>query len=115
MAKHEKARYSIAEAAAMLEVEPHVLRQWEDRIPQLKPARNRAGHRYYTDTDIAVAKRIKYLIRHEGMSTEAVRRQLSEELPWPGVPKTREDMVHLVDRIQEEVRAMLDLLDSDGQ
>lgn len=40
--------YSISEAAAMVEVETHVLRYWEEEL-EIDIRRNEMGHRCYDD------------------------------------------------------------------
>ncbi len=109
----EDRRYGIAEVSEALDVPAHVLRQWERRFPQLRPRRDRANHRYYTVESIEVARRIKQLLWHEKMTTEGARRQLEEELRGEGRPKTRQQAIELIDKIETEVRHMLDLLDAD--
>ncbi len=104
-------RYSISEVSKMIDVAPHLLRQWEARFPQLKPGRSPTGRRYYTMADIDIARRIKYLRRHEKMTMEGARIRLARELHGQGRPETRQEMIDLAEEIQEEIRAMLDLLD----
>ena len=41
----EKVRYMISDAAAMVNVETHVLRYWEEELDLASP-RNEMGHRY---------------------------------------------------------------------
>ena len=105
-------RYKISEVSAMLDLPPYLLRQWESKIPQLNPKRDRAGRRYYLATDIDIARRLKYLIRHEKMTISGARVRLAQELHGAGKPATRQEAIDLLDKIETEVRAMLDLIDS---
>ncbi len=43
----DKQRYMISDAAALVNVESHVLRYWEEEL-ELTVPRNEMGHRYYT-------------------------------------------------------------------
>lgn len=52
--------YSISEAAKLMNVEPHVLRYWEDEL-SLNISRNSMGHRIYTDDDLKIFKSIQHL------------------------------------------------------
>ena len=52
--------YSISEAAKLMNVEPHVLRYWEDELC-LNIPRNSMGHRIYTDDDLKIFKSIQNL------------------------------------------------------
>lgn len=47
----EKVRYMISDAAALVSVETHVLRYWEEELDLTIP-RNEMGHRYYTRENI---------------------------------------------------------------
>jgi DNA-binding transcriptional MerR regulator len=111
MATLDGRRYGIAEVSGMTEVPVHVLRQWEARFPQLRPKRDRANHRQYSDDDIAIVRRIKQLLWIEKMTTEGARKRLAQELRGEGRPKTRQEALELLDKIESEVREMLGLLD----
>ncbi len=104
--------YGISEVSNLTEVPPYLLRQWENRFPQLKPERDRANRRRYTAEDIAVVRRIKHLLRHERMTTAGARQRLNQEIRGEGRPRTRQETLDLLDTIESEVRAMLDLLES---
>lgn len=106
-------RLRIGEVSEMTGVAVHLLRQWEEKIPQLKPKRDRANRRYYYEKDVAIIRRIKHLVRHEKMGLDGVKIRIAQELHGEGRPRTRQEAIDLVDRIEDEVRAMLTLLDSD--
>ncbi len=63
--------YYISEASKKVEVEPHVLRYWEDEL-KLSIARNEMGHRCYTGKDIETLRRIKQL-KEQGLQLKAIR------------------------------------------
>jgi DNA-binding transcriptional MerR regulator len=111
MATQADKRYRISEVSEMLQVAPHVLRQWEDRFTQFRPRRDRANRRYYVAGDIEIARRIKQLVRHEKMTLKGAARVLSQELRGEGRPKTRQEAIDLVDRLERDVRALLDRMD----
>ena len=52
--------YSVSQAVKLLEVQPHVLRYWEEEM-KLPIGRNEMGHRYYTRWDIQMFLSIKEL------------------------------------------------------
>jgi DNA-binding transcriptional MerR regulator len=106
-------RLRISEVSEMTGVAIHLLRQWEEKIPQLKPRRNRANRRYYLEKDVAIVRRIKHLVRHEKMGLDGVKIRIAQEIHGEGRPRTRQEAIDLVDRIESEVRSMLTLLDSD--
>ncbi len=104
--------YSIRKVSEMTGVPAHVLRQWEARFTQLKPKRDRANRRTYSESDVDTVRRIKELLRHERLTTRGAKRRLAQELHGEGRPKTEAELLDLVDKIQDEVRAMLDILDN---
>jgi DNA-binding transcriptional MerR regulator len=71
--------HSISEVADMTGLEAHVLRYWETEFPQLKPRKNRAGNRVYTEADLALVERIKHLLREERYTLEGARRALERQ------------------------------------
>lgn len=113
MAELQDRRYAIGEVSEMLELPHHVLRQWEQRFPQLKPDRSPTGRRYYSTGDIEIIRRIKYFLRHERMTVAGARLRLSQELHGRKRPENTREIRELVRRIEEEVRGMLDLLDEE--
>lgn len=106
-------RLRISEVSELTGVAIHLLRQWEEKIPQLKPRRDRANRRYYLEKDIDIVRRIKHLVRHEKMGLDGVKIRIAQELHGEGRPRTRQEAIDLVDRIETEVRTMLEILDSE--
>lgn len=71
-----KLYYSIGEVSDLVDLKPHVLRYWESEFPELRPRKNRAGRRVYTEDDIAVVRRIQRLLREERYTIEGARQVL---------------------------------------
>lgn len=67
-------RYIISDASKMVDVEPHVLRYWEDEL-EIDIPRNEMGHRYYTDYHITLFKTIKEL-KDKGYLLKAIKMAL---------------------------------------
>lgn len=63
--------YSISEAAAMVEVETHVLRYWEEEL-DINIKRNDMGHRCYEEKDIKILQRVKNL-KDKGIQLKAIK------------------------------------------
>lgn len=63
--------YYISEASKKVDVEPHVLRYWEDEL-KLPIERNEMGHRCYKEKDIETLRRIK-LLKEQGLQLKAIR------------------------------------------
>jgi DNA-binding transcriptional MerR regulator len=71
--------YSISEVAGMTGLKPHILRFWEREFSYLRPRKNRAGNRAYTDRDIKVVQLIKYLLYGEKYTIEGARTRLKTD------------------------------------
>jgi DNA-binding transcriptional MerR regulator len=77
----KKLYYSISEVSKITDLEQYVLRYWETEFEQLKPAKNRAGNRIYTNRDIKLILYIKRLLREERYTIEGAKQVLSTYLP----------------------------------
>lgn len=70
--------YRIGEAASLLNLKTYVLRFWETEFPQLVPLRTEKGQRLYTEADLALLRRIRFLLHERGLTIEGARRMLTE-------------------------------------
>ena len=74
----KKLYYSISEVSKITSVEQYVLRYWETEFDQLKPQKNRAGNRIYTNKDIQLIMHIKSLLRERKYTIEGARKILED-------------------------------------
>ncbi|MCR5724026.1 MAG: MerR family transcriptional regulator [Treponema sp.] len=74
------AAYSIGEAEELTGVRQNILRYWEENIPGLAPRKDIGGRRVYTDRDIDLILRLKYLIQEKRYTLEGARAQLLSEM-----------------------------------
>jgi DNA-binding transcriptional MerR regulator len=79
----KKLYYSISEVSKITGLEQYVLRYWETEFPELKPAKNRAGNRIYTNKDIKLIIHIKQLLRDEKYTIEGAKQVMKEFTPEP--------------------------------
>lgn len=70
-------KYIISDVSKLIEVEPHVLRYWEEEL-SLNIERNQLGHRYYSQSDIEMLKKIKEL-KEQGLQLKAIKVILNSE------------------------------------
>ncbi len=77
----KKLYYSISEVSKITDLEQYVLRYWETEFEQLKPAKNRAGNRIYTNKDIKLILYIKKLLRDERYTIEGAKQILQAYTP----------------------------------
>lgn len=72
----KKLYYSISEVGKITDLEQYVLRYWETEFEQLKPAKNLAGNRIYTNKDIKLILYIKKLLKEEKYTIEGAKKLL---------------------------------------
>lgn len=97
-------KYMISDAAKKIEVEPHVLRNWEEEIGLLIP-RNEMGHRYYREEEIDLLKTIKHL-KDQGFFLRAIKLILGdieqvEKLDAQNLLKLRNELNEKVSELEE--------------
>ena len=86
MNKLNSAYKSIGEVARILELnddkkgrlKTHTIRFWEKKFKQIKPKLFNNNRRYYDQNSIDILKKIKYLLKDEGMTIEGVKKMLNK-------------------------------------
>lgn len=76
--KIKKYYYTIGEVSNLLELKPYILRYWEKEFPQLNPHKKLGGNRRYNPDDIALLKKIKYMLYIQKYTIDGVRKKLKE-------------------------------------
>lgn len=94
--------YTIGEIEDLTGVKAHVLRYWEEVIPGFSPQKDLGGRRVYTQHDIQLIFRIKYLITEKKFTAEGAGRQILEE------SQTVQNNSALIQEIQEARKELLE-------
>jgi DNA-binding transcriptional MerR regulator len=93
--------YGIGEVENVLGVKAHVIRYWEKEIPLIQPEKNKFnGRMRYSQKDIQLLLRLKYLLYDKKFTVDGAREQLYRELSNGDIHK-------------QELRAQIALLRSD--
>lgn len=71
--------YSISEAEELTGIKSHILRYWEEVIPGFAPKKDLGGRRIYTERDIDLILRLKYLINERKFTIEGARDEILRE------------------------------------
>jgi DNA-binding transcriptional MerR regulator len=74
-----KLYYSISEVSRLTGLEQYVLRYWETEFDELRPQKNRAGNRIYSNKDIKFILKIKELLREKRYTIEGAKQILRDE------------------------------------
>ena len=86
MNKLNSAYKSIGEVAKILglidekngRLNTHTIRFWEKKFKQIKPKIFNTNRRYYDQNSIKVLKKIKYLLKEQGMTIDGVKKMLKK-------------------------------------
>jgi len=87
MDKAESAYKTIGEVAKILKLKvnkkgtlpTHIIRFWETQFKQIKPKILNSNRRYYDERTINLLKKVKYLLKEQGMTINGVKRILNSE------------------------------------
>ena len=87
MTKNRISKYrSIGKVAELLDLKDdkgkpstHTIRFWEKQFKQIKPKILNANRRYYDQNSINLLKKIKFLLKNQGMTINGVKKILNSE------------------------------------
>ena len=85
MDKSDRAYKTIGEVAKILELKKnkkgviptHIIRFWETQFKQIKPKIMNANRRYYDEKSINILKKIKFLLKDQGLTIKGVKNILN--------------------------------------
>ena len=87
MNKIDTAYKSIGEVAKLLNLinkkngnlNTHTIRFWEKEFKQIRPKILTGNRRYYNQSSIEILKKIKYLLKEQGMTIKGVKKLLNDD------------------------------------
>ena len=87
MDKSDSAYKTIGEVAKILnlksnkkgELPTHIIRFWETQFKQIKPKILNSNRRYYDEDCINLLKKVKFLLKEQGMTINGVKKVLNGE------------------------------------
>ena len=88
MEKADQAYKTIGEVAKILKLQvnkngtlpTHVIRFWETKFKQIKPKILNSNRRYYDEKTINLLKKVKFLLKEQGMTINGVKKILNNEV-----------------------------------
>ncbi len=88
MDKSESAYKTIGEVAKILKLQvnkkgilpTHIIRFWETQFKQIKPKILNSKRRYYDEKTINLLKKVKFLLKDQGMTINGVKKMLNNEV-----------------------------------
>ena len=115
MEKDSEKTYRIGEAAELLNLRTSVLRFWEEKFPQIDPYYTEKGQRIYTESHIALLRRIRHLLHEQGLTIEGAKRVLEGSAVMdqnsPGLARALADSAFL-EMMENELLSIKKLLAS---
>lgn len=99
----KKLYYSISEVSKITNIEQYVLRYWETEFEQLKPQKNRAGNRIYTNKDIQLILHIKNLLRERKYTIEGAKKIMENYSPEKLLHSVEQEKATVVNELKNEV------------
>ena len=89
MIKSNNAYKSIGEVAEILQLkskrgnslQTHTIRYWEKEFKQIRPKILNGNRRYYDKKNIELLKKVKFLLKHQGMTIKGVKKILDNKEP----------------------------------
>jgi DNA-binding transcriptional MerR regulator len=103
--------YSKKDAGRLLKTKVHILRYWEKEVPLIQPSKDKQGHLRYSNRDIQIMLRLKYLINERRFTMEGARDQLYREMA--GDPRSQ-DLMAQIAALRSGLLDLLALLAKDG-
>ena len=88
MSKSDSAYKTIGEVAKILNLKlnnkgalpTHIIRFWETQFKQIKPKIFNSKRRYYDEETINLLKKVKFLLKDQGMTVNGVKKILNNEV-----------------------------------
>ena len=112
--KSRKIYYTMGEVSEMFDVNPSLIRFWEQKFDILKPDKNKKGNRLFTPKDVENLKLIYHLVKENGMTLAGAAKRLRQNRE--GVSRDLE----IIEKLQRVRSLLLDVrevlkADDDGR
>tara|TARA_Y200000002_G_scaffold179570_2_gene148095 strand:- start:5344 stop:5667 length:324 start_codon:yes stop_codon:yes gene_type:complete len=75
----DKRYYSIGEVASKFNVNPSLIRFWEQEFKILNPKKNSRGNRKFTLKDIEAINKIYFLLKEKGYTIQGAKHYINNE------------------------------------
>ena len=101
--KSRKIYYTMGEVSEMFDVNPSLIRFWEQKFDILKPDKNKKGNRLFTPKDVENLKLIYHLVKENGMTLAGAAKRLRQNRE--GVSRDLE----IIEKLQRVRSLLLDV------
>ncbi|QTQ17299.1 MerR family transcriptional regulator [Treponema parvum] len=97
------AQYTIGDVEELTGLKAHVLRYWEEVIPGMRPKKDLGGRRVYTQREIDIIQRLKYLIYEKKFTIEGARDNIIADM------NVESENAELMQNIREAKKELTDI------
>lgn len=99
--------YTISQVEELTGLKPHILRYWEEVIPGFSPKKELSGRRIYSQRDLELIFRLKYLITKRKFSAQCAGQQVLHEAQF--VSENADIIQQIYECREELVNVLLEL------
>ena len=92
--------YTISQIEELTGVKVHILRYWETIVPGFTPQKDLGGRRMYTQNDVELILRLKYLINDRKFTVEGAGQQILEEAQ---AVQNNSEIIHQIRELKSEL------------
>ena len=118
MIKSDNAYRSIGEVAKILDLinkkngnlSTHTIRYWEKEFKQIKPRILAGKRRYYDNSTIEILKKIKFLLKDQGMTINGVKKLLNNNKDLKLDEQIKDSINTNNSKIKNKVKNILNLV-----
>lgn len=95
--------FTIGQVEEITGIKPHVLRYWEEVVPGFSPQKDLTGRRLYSQREVDLILRLKYLINEKKFTAEGAGQQIIEEA------QAVQNNAEIIQQIREARQALTDV------
>ena len=96
-------KYTIGQVEELTGLKAHILRYWEEAIPGFSPEKDIGGRRIYTQRELELIFRLKYLINEKKFTLEGAGQQIIREA------ESKRDNAEIIQLIHEARNSLTEL------
>jgi len=104
----EKKYFNIGEVAKLLNVNPSLIRFWEEKFDLINPKKNKKGKRKYTNKDIDIIKNIYSLVKKKGFTLNGANEKINREAK--SKPDQKHEILNSLNKIKKSMKNLRDTI-----
>jgi len=104
----EKKYFNIGEVAKLLNVNPSLIRFWEEKFDLINPKKNKKGKRKYTNKDIDIIKNIYSLVKKKGFTLNGANKKIKRDAK--SKPDQKHEILNSLNKIKKSMKNLRDVI-----